>query len=75
MKLITTKSKYAFPQTLDMIRQLLQQHDVRLFTSIDHKAAAEEAGLKLQPTTLLIFGKPDSGTLLMHALDNFSNAA
>ena len=34
---------------------------------VDHAAAGAKAGLDLPPTTLLIFGDPVAGTLLMQA--------
>ncbi|MEE8603643.1 DUF302 domain-containing protein [Euzebya tangerina] len=38
-----------------------------LIDTIDHAAAAEAAGLELDPTTLLIFGAPPVGTPLMQS--------
>ena len=34
---------------------------------VDHAAAAQTAGLVLEPTTVLVFGNPKSGTPLMQA--------
>ena len=38
-----------------------------VFARIDHRAAAEEVGLSLRPTELLIFGNARAGTPLMQA--------
>ena len=38
---------------------------MKVFTLIDHQAAAQEAGLQMQPATVLIFGAPKAGTPLM----------
>ena len=40
---------------------------MKLFAVIDHSGEAEEAGLHLRPTKLLIFGSPKAGTPLMAA--------
>ena len=39
----------------------------RIFASIDQSAAARDAGTVLRPTTLLVFGNPKGGTVLMDA--------
>jgi uncharacterized protein (DUF302 family) len=38
-----------------------------VFARLDHRAAAEEVGLSLRPTELLIFGNARAGTPLMQA--------
>jgi uncharacterized protein (DUF302 family) len=38
-----------------------------LFAELDQSAAAASVGLSLRPTTLLLFGNPKAGTLLMEA--------
>ena len=38
-----------------------------LLARVDHQAAAAEAGLEMKPATVLIFGNPALGTLLMQA--------
>jgi uncharacterized protein (DUF302 family) len=43
-----------------------------IFASIDQASAARSAGLTLRPTTLLIFGNPKGGTLLMQAFPAFA---
>ena len=40
---------------------------IKIFARINHAAEAEEAGLTLQPTELIIFGNPRGGTPLMQA--------
>ena len=36
-----------------------------VFKVINHKTGAEKVGKKLRPTTLVLFGNPNVGTLLM----------
>jgi uncharacterized protein (DUF302 family) len=38
-----------------------------VFLTLDQSAAAEGAGLRLRPTTLIVFGNPKGGTPLMEA--------
>jgi len=40
---------------------------VTLFALVDHSGEAEEAGMKMPPTKLLIIGNPRAGTPLMLA--------
>lgn len=36
-----------------------------VFAEVDHQAAATQAGLTMQPATIIIFGTPKAGTPLM----------
>ena len=36
-----------------------------VFALIDHRAAAQKAGLDMQPATVIVFGAPKAGTPLM----------
>jgi len=63
--LITVASKYSVSETLDRLTAALTQAGLRVFARIDHAGGAEEAGLALRPTELLIFGNPRGGTPLM----------
>ena len=36
-----------------------------VFATIDHQQAAKEAGLDMQPATVIVFGNPKAGTPLM----------
>jgi uncharacterized protein (DUF302 family) len=40
---------------------------MKVFAVIDQRAEAQQAGLDLHPTTLVIFGSPGSGTPVMQA--------
>jgi len=46
---------------------ILTATGVRLFTVIDQRAEARQAGLELRGTTLVIFGNPAAGTPVMAA--------
>lgn len=58
-------SRYDFAATVAAIETAIRDHGMTLFARIDHQAAAKAAGLDMQPATVLIYGKPAIGTLLM----------
>lgn len=64
---VTIESGHSVDETVQRLTQLLDAKGVRLFTLIDHSGAAEEAGMEMRPTKLLIFGNPKAGTPLMVA--------
>ena len=49
------------------ITDRIEASPATLIQTVDHAAAAEAAGLELEPTTLLIFGAPPVGTPLMQS--------
>ena len=63
--LLTMKSSHPVAETLDRVEAAAKTAGFSIVARVDHAAAAERAGLKLRPTALLIFGKPQAGTPLM----------
>lgn len=63
--LVTVASEFSVGETLDRLTTALTEAGLRVFARIDHASGAEEVGLKLRPTELLIFGHPRGGTPLM----------
>jgi uncharacterized protein (DUF302 family) len=63
--LITVASRFSVGETLDQLTAALTEAGLRVFARIDHASGAEEVGLSLRPTELLIFGHPKGGTPLM----------
>lgn len=61
----TTVSKHDVPTTLAKLKTILEKKGLTLFTTIDHKANAKKIGLELNEDTVVIFGNPKVGTLLM----------
>jgi uncharacterized protein (DUF302 family) len=49
------------------LRLCWRQKGLTVFAHIDHSGEAEEVGLKMRPTQLIIFGSPKAGTPLMVA--------
>jgi len=62
---LTIDSRYDFAATVTALETAIQEKGMTLFARIDHQAAAKEAGLDMQPATVLIYGSPKAGTLLM----------
>ncbi len=65
--LVTTASNFGPEETLDRLKSEIASRGLTLFAVIDHAKGAEEAGLSLRPTTVLIFGNAKGGTPLMQA--------
>jgi uncharacterized protein (DUF302 family) len=65
--LITMQSSFDPEATLQKLETLLQAKGLTVFAMVDHAAGAEQVGLPLRPTTLVIFGNPKGGTPLMQA--------
>lgn len=64
---VTIESRHSVNETVQYLTRILDSKGIKLFTTIDHSGAAEEAGMKMRPTKLLIFGNPKAGTPLMIA--------
>jgi uncharacterized protein (DUF302 family) len=65
--LVSVRSKYSVPETLDRLESVVEKQGLTVFARINFRADAEKAGLKMQPSQLLIFGNPKAGTPLMMA--------
>ena len=60
-----TVSRHGYVETVALLRAEIERRHLSLFIAIDQRLEAERAGLRLRPTTLLIFGSPAAGTRLM----------
>jgi uncharacterized protein (DUF302 family) len=65
--LVNIASKSGFHETLARLKEEVTARGLTLFAVIDHAKGAEEAGLSLRPTTVLIFGNAKGGTPMMQA--------
>nr|WP_075321401.1 DUF302 domain-containing protein [Histophilus somni] len=59
------ESKYNFDQTITVLTDTLTKKGMTIFAKIDHQKAAKDAGLTMQPATVIIYGAPKVGTPLM----------
>jgi uncharacterized protein (DUF302 family) len=63
----TIPSSFGPNETMDRLEAAIRAKGMKIFSRIDHRAGAEEVGLDLLPTALLIFGNAQTGTPLMKA--------
>ncbi len=62
----TFKSQNNFEDTYAELKSAVEKnHQIKIVAEINHAENARNAGLKLRPTILLIFGNPKLGTALM----------
>jgi len=59
---VRVKSAYGFAETIERLKKDIAAKGIRFFSEIDQTALAAEAGIKLNPSTLLVFGNPPLGT-------------
>ncbi len=64
---VRRRSRFPFDETVSRLTALIESKGVKMFSIIDHAAAAAGAGLKMPPTKVLLFGSPKAGTPLMLA--------
>ncbi|MEO8660518.1 MAG: DUF302 domain-containing protein [Bryobacteraceae bacterium] len=65
--IVTLPGRHSVEQTVSKLVDILRGKGVKLFAVIDHSGEAQQVGLQLRPTKLLIFGNPQVGTPLMVA--------
>jgi uncharacterized protein (DUF302 family) len=66
--LTTIRSSYGPKDTMNRLEAGVKAKGMTVFARIDHAAGAEEAGLSLRPTEVLIFGNAKGGTPLMQSI-------
>jgi uncharacterized protein (DUF302 family) len=65
--IVTISSRFGPEETLGRLKTEIASHGLTLFAAIDHAKGAQDVGLQLRPTTVLIFGNAKVGTPLMQA--------
>jgi uncharacterized protein (DUF302 family) len=63
--LTTIPSDFPVEETIDRVAAIVTSKGLSVFARIDHAANADQVGLSLRPTYLIIFGNPKAGTPLM----------
>jgi uncharacterized protein (DUF302 family) len=58
---VKVKSTYGFDETITRLKADIAKKGIMFFTAIDQARLARNAGIKLRPSTLLIFGNPPLG--------------
>jgi uncharacterized protein (DUF302 family) len=62
---ITKVSPRSVADTVAAVVELLDAKRIKVFVTIDQRAEAEQVGLTLRATTLIVFGNPVAGTPVM----------
>lgn len=65
--IVELESRLSFDETVASLTVAIERAGATLFAAIDHAGAAEEVGLAMPPTVLLICGNPRGGTPVMQA--------
>ena len=68
--IVTVTSAYPIGETVERLKQNIADKGIRFFNEIDQSKLAADAGIKLQPSVLLIFGNPPLGTQFITANAN-----
>ena len=67
---VRIKSVYGFADTITRLKADIAAKGIKFFSEIDQSKLAADAGIKLNPSTLLVFGNPPLGTQFMTANPN-----
>ena len=67
---ITAKSAYPIADTIQRLKKDIAEKGIKFFDEIDQSKLAADAGIKLRPSVLLIFGNPPLGTQFITANAN-----
>jgi len=68
--IIKVKSAYPIGETIDRLKKDIAGKGIKFFDQIDQSGLAADAGIKLNPSVLLIFGNPPLGTQFITANAN-----
>lgn len=64
---VRVRSAYPLDETVDRLKKDVAAKGIRFFQEINQSQLAAEAGVKVLPSTLLIFGNPPLGTQFIAA--------
>ena len=67
---VRVRGAYPMGETIERLKRDIAGKGIRFFAEIDQSKLAAEAGIKLQPSVLLIFGNPPLGTQFITANAN-----
>jgi uncharacterized protein (DUF302 family) len=68
--IVTVKSAYPLGETVERLKRDIADKGIKFFNEIDQSKLAADAGIKLRPSVLLIFGNPPLGTQFITANAN-----
>lgn len=64
---LRVKSAYSVDETISRLKADIAAKGIKFFDQIDQQKLAADAGIKLNPSTLLMFGNPPLGTQFLSA--------
>jgi uncharacterized protein (DUF302 family) len=64
---LRVKSSYGVAETITRLKADIATKGIRFFDEIDQQKLAADAGITLNPSTLLVFGNPPLGTQFLSA--------
>jgi len=65
--IVHLKSAYDMQETIDRMKKDIADKGIKFFGEVDQSKLAADAGIELNPSTLLMFGNPPLGTLFITA--------
>ena len=68
--IVRVKSAHGFSETITRLKSDISAKGIKFFSEIDQSKLAADAGIKLNPSTLLVFGNPPLGTQFMTSNPN-----
>ena len=68
--IVRVKSAYPIGETIERLKKDIADKGIKFFDEIDQSKLAADAGIKLRPSVLLIFGNPPLGTQFITANAN-----
>ena len=68
--IVKVKSAYSVAETIDRLKKDIAAKGIMFFSEVDQSKLAADAGVKLRPSTLLMFGNPPLGTLFLTSNPN-----
>jgi uncharacterized protein (DUF302 family) len=68
--IVKVKSAYSVADTIELLKKDIAAKGIMFFSEIDQSKLAANAGVKLRPSTLLVFGNPPLGTLFLTSNPN-----
>jgi uncharacterized protein (DUF302 family) len=63
--IVRVKSAYGMEETIARLKKDVTDKGIMFFSEISQSDLAAKAGIKLRPSTLLVFGNPPLGTLFL----------
>ena len=68
--IVRVKSVFPLGETIERLKKDIADKGIKFFSEIDQSKLAADAGIKLQPSVLLVFGNPPLGTQFITANAN-----